>query len=75
MIATINQGAHAMRTESILAGSIVNKLEETVRFVRRCESNLRIARNVGSVAWKVEGLEEVLVDARQELADLKRFGV
>jgi len=64
-----------MLIDSRLAGSIKASIIDAERFVDRCNSALTFARQFGEAAWKIEGLEEALVDARDALADMKRLGV
>lgn len=42
--------------------------DDQATFLRRCETQLRIAKEVGAPTWQVEALEELLVDAREEFS-------
>lgn len=49
------------------------RIEETEAFLKRCELSLELARKNGDPAWKIEGLEEAVADARDAAEDFRRL--
>jgi len=43
--------------------------DDAAKFLDRCESALTFARQFGEAAWKIEGLEEAVADAKDALAN------
>ena len=59
----------------IAVGTLSARLAEAQEFLDRCESALVFARQFGEAAWKIEGLEEAVADAKDAIADLRHLGV